>query len=76
MMKIRMVTWRGFQNLSMPCTKFASDILGMSDAVNWGHWAPIQVTFAGITKSANEWSTTMLDHFNEAEMAEYEKLRK
>ena len=74
MMEIREVTWRGMQNFSMPAPEFAATVLGSSDAIAWDHWSTVQVAFAGITQSASEWSEVILDHFNDAEMAEYEKL--
>jgi hypothetical protein len=51
----------------------------MSDAINWGHWKPVAVTFAGVTQTANQWYQnyqSLWNLLNEAERAETTKRSK
>jgi hypothetical protein len=77
--EIRNVTWKGFQEFSMPVPEFINDVLNMSDAINWSHWKPMAVTFAGVTQTANQWYQnyqSLWNLLNEAERAETTKRSK
>ena len=65
----REVTWRGFgRDYSMPVVEFVTSILKTKDAILWGHWAEILVTFDGITQSCAEWSSVIEKYLTEDEL--------